>query len=177
MSEQSASNHSPSGPGLVLPKTVQMRHAVWLCLGVAVALILLRPLLPDWAVRVPAWMILPWADWLDAGFSYLQNETPLMAITRSIAEGLGTLIDTAANILYGKARWPRLGPLPWAAVAAGMAVLGYALGGWRLGLLAGGTFVWTALVGQWKWAMETMSVIIVSAPISFTLGLSLGVWA
>ncbi|MEM6305022.1 MAG: ABC transporter permease subunit [Pseudomonadota bacterium] len=177
MTEQSAPGLGASNAGLSLPKTWTLRQGVWLCLGLALALILLRPLLPDWAVRLPDAMILPWADWLDRGFSYLQNETPLMSITRSIADGLAFLIDTVANILYGKARWPRLGPLPWAAVAAGMAVLGYALGGWRLALLAGGTFVWAALIGQWKWTMETMSVIIVAAPMSFVIGLTFGIWA
>lgn len=177
MSEQSAPALGPSAFRLSRLGAIELRHAIWGCLGLALLLLLLRPALPDWAARVPEAMILPWADWLDAGFSYLQNETPMMRITRSIAEGLGVVIDAVANILYGKSRWPRLGPLPWAAVAGAMAVLGYALGGWRLALLAGGTCVWTALVGQWKWAMETMSVIVVAAPISFTLGLMLGVLA
>jgi glycine betaine/proline transport system permease protein len=54
---------------------------------------------------------------------------------------------------------------------------GYALKGWRLGALAGGTFVWIALMGQWKWAMETLSVIVVAAPFSVMLGLFMGVLA
>lgn len=149
----------------------------WALFALTAALIVARPGLPDWGVRLPEAMILPWADWLDAGFAFLQNETPLMNITRTIAGWLGFLIDAAANVLYGKSRWPRLEALPWSAVAGAMAVLGYALGGWRMALLAGGTFVWTALIGQWKWAMETMSVIVVAAPISFALGLLLGIWA
>ncbi|MEO1613703.1 MAG: ABC transporter permease subunit, partial [Pseudomonadota bacterium] len=56
------------------------------------------------------------------------------------------------------------------------AVLGYALGGWRLSLLAGATFVWAAIVGQWKWTMETLSVIFVAAPIGFILGGAVGIW-
>ena len=51
----------------------------------------------------------------------------------------------------------KLGPLPWSSVAATAAVIGYYLGGWRLALLGGGTFIWTALIGQWKLAMETLS--------------------
>jgi len=30
--------------------------------------------------------------------------------------------------------------------------------------LSPGTFVWIAVMGQWKWAMETLSVIVVAAP-------------
>ena len=54
---------------------------------------------------------------------------------------------------------------------------GYALKGWRLAVLSGGTFVWIALLGQWKWAMETLSVIVVATPFSVMLGLGLGVLA
>ncbi|MEM6385184.1 MAG: ABC transporter permease subunit [Pseudomonadota bacterium] len=177
MTERSALGLDDARPmlsGLAVPT---LRQAVWISLVMALLLILLRPVLPGWGIRMPDWVLLPWAAWLDAGFAFLQNETPLMAITRSIADSIGVLIDAAANILYGKSRWPRIGPVPWAAVAGAMAVLGYALGGWRLALLAGGTCVWAAMIGQWKWAMETMSVIVVAAPISFVIGLLLGIWA
>ena len=128
-------------------------------------------------VRLPDGAILPWADWLDAGFSWLQNDIGLIHVTRTISGWLGFLTDAAANVLYGKSRWPRLEALPWSVVAACSAVLGYWLGGWRLALLAGGTLTWTALMGQWKWAMETMSVIVVAVPFGFGIGLLLGMCA
>jgi len=87
------------------------------------------------------------------------------------------LLDATANLLYGKRRWPFLGPIPWTAVAAAVTVLGYYLGGWRLALLAGGTFIWTAMIGQWDDAMETMSVLIIAAPIAFLVGILLGIAA
>ncbi|MGB0799867.1 MAG: ABC transporter permease subunit, partial [Planktomarina sp.] len=87
------------------------------------------------------------------------------------------ILDATANLFYGKRRWPNLGPMPWSAVAAFAAVVGYYLGGWRIAVLAGGTFVWTAMVGQWKIAMETMSVLVVAAPVAFLIGLLLGIWA
>ena len=55
--------------------------------------------------------------------------------------------------------------------------IGYALAGWRLALISGGTFVWIAVMGQWKWAMETLSVIVVAAPLSIALGLAVGTLA
>lgn len=148
-----------------------------LLLAVAVAMTAMKPSLPGYMIRLPETAILPWADWLDVGFSWLQNDLGLMQVTRGISDGLAVLIDAAANILYGKSRWPRLEALPWSAVAGVAAVMGYYLGGWKLALLAGGTFTWTALMGQWKWAMETMSVIVVAAPIGFLVGLLLGIWA
>jgi len=71
----------------------------------------------------------------------------------------------------------KLGPLPWTSIAATAAVVGYYLGGWKLSLLGGGTFIWTALIGQWKLAMETLSVLVVAAPVAFVVGLLLGIAA
>ncbi len=158
--------------GAVRPRTV-----VLTLFGAAILLTLLKPWIPSVLVRLPEGAILPWADWLDAGFSWLQNDIGLIHVTRAISGWLGFLTDAAANVLYGKARWPRLEALPWSVVAACSAVLGYWLGGWRLALLAGGTLVWAALMGQWKWAMETMSVIIVAVPFGFGIGLLLGMCA
>jgi glycine betaine/proline transport system permease protein len=90
---------------------------------------------------------------------------------------LENVLDTSGNIFYGKRRWPNLGPIPWTAIAGVAVVVGYYLGGWRLAVLGGGTFIWTALIGQWKIAMETMSVLVVAAPLAFVIGLSLGIAA
>ena len=162
----------PAGETMSTPKMI-----LWGLLGFAVLLTLLKPFLPAFLDRLPDWMILPWADWLDAAFDWLQNDLGLIHVTRTISGWIGFLIDAAANILYGKSRWPRMEALPWSAVAGVAAVVGYYLGGWRLALLAGGTFVWTAMMGQWKWAMETMSVIVIAAPIGFAVGLLMGIWA
>ncbi|MDG1998178.1 MAG: glycine/betaine ABC transporter permease, partial [Amylibacter sp.] len=141
-----------------------------LAIFVALSLCLLRAfdLLPAMLVRVPEEMIPPFADYLDKVFNFFRYTLKLEILTRAIAEGpLEFLLDTTANLLYGKRRWPNLGPIPWTAIAASAAVIGYYLGGWRLAVLAGGTLVWTALIGQWKIAMQTMSVLVVAAPLAF----------
>ena len=150
---------------------------LWSLFGLAALLTVLRPVLPDALVRMPDWAILPFETWLDAAFAWIQNDLGLIHVTRGISGWLGVAIDAAANILYGKSRWPRMEALPWSAVAGTAAVLGYWLGGWKLATLAGGTFVWTAVMGQWKWTMETMSVIVIAAPVAFGIGLALGIWA
>ena len=73
--------------------------------------------------------------------------------------------------------WGVLLPVPWVVFAGLAALIGWHLGGRQLALLAGGTFVWCALVGQWKEAMQTLSVILVAAPFAVVLGLVLGVLA
>ena len=133
--------------------------------------------LPAGLVRLDESLVPPFALWLDAMFNFIKDDLGLLVLTRTLTEGLETLLDASANIFYGKRRWPYIGPIPWAALAGVTAVVGYYLGGWRLALLGGGTFVWTALIGQWKIAMQTVSVLAVSVPLAFIIGISLGIWA
>ena len=133
--------------------------------------------LPEWLHRVPEELIPPFAIWLDAVFNIVKDDLGLIHFTRFLTEGLQWLLDVTANLLFGKRRWPHLGPVPWVVVAGVAAVIGYYLGGWNMALLAGGTFVWTALIGQWKIAMQTMSVLVVAAPFAFIIGLGLGIAA
>ena len=143
---------------------------------VAILLTAARPILPDFLIRIPESWIPPMAVWMDAVFNFIIDDLKLAVLTRWIAEGpLEFLLDTSANLLFGKRRWPFFEPIPWTAIAAAAAVVGYYLGGWRMALLAGGTFVWTALIGQWKIAMQTMSVLVVAAPMAFMIGLLLGI--
>ena len=149
----------------------------WLIFGLALALTLGKVLLPAGLIRPPEWLVLPFATWINAVFSFLQNELGLMALTRAFSKVVEWLLDVTANLLYGKNRWPNIGPAPWGVIAVTAFMAGYALKGWRLAFLCGGTFVWIALMGQWQWAMETLSVIAVAAPFSVLLGLGRGVLA
>lgn len=146
-------------------------------LAVAMTAVQYLGLLPGWLHRIPETMIPPFATWLDVFFNFVKDDLGLLAFTRFLTGGLEFLLDTTANLLYGKRRWPNLGPIPWSAIAAAAAVVGYYLGGWRLALLAGGTMVWTAVIGQWKIAMQTMSVLVIAAPMAVVIGMGLGILA
>ena len=60
-------------------------------------------------------------------------------------------------------------------VAGGAAILGYALKGPRLALFVGFTYVYIAVFGQWEPSMETLSFVLIAAPLSVLLGLLLGI--
>jgi glycine betaine/proline transport system permease protein len=143
----------------------------------ALLLVIFRGLLPAGLIRLPEGLILPFADWINAAFTFARDDLGLMALTRAFSDMVEFCLDVTANLLYGKSRWPRIGPIPWVVIAATAFVAGYALGGLRLALLAGGSFVWIAVMGQWKWAMETLSVIVVAVPFSVAFGLLMGVLA
>ena len=160
------------------------RRVAIVLFAAAILFAVVNGVLPALGMRLPEGQgLYPWADWLDGLFNFIKGDMEagrfgLVYITRWITEGpLEFLLDTTANLLYGKRRWPNLGPIPWPAITAAVAVLGYWLGGWRLALLGAGTLIWTALIGQWELAMQTLSVLLVSAPIAFFIGLLLGVIA
>ncbi len=148
-------------------------------IGFAVVLTLIQyaGLLPAWLHRLPEQLVPPLAPILDAVFNFIKEDLHLIDLTRFLTGGLQWMIDVTSNILFGKRRWPNFEAIPWTSIAAVAGVVGYYLGGWRLALLGAGTFIWTALIGQWEIAMETMSVLVVAAPLAFIIGLLLGIWS
>ena len=134
-------------------------------------------LLPSWLHRLPEAIIPNFAGWLDTIFNFVKDDLGLLAFTRFLTEGLEWFLDFSGNIFFGKRRFPHIGPIPWTAMAVVAGVIGYYLGGWKLALLGSGTMIWTALVGQWEIAMQTMSVLAIAAPLAFVIGLSLGIAA
>jgi glycine betaine/proline transport system permease protein len=159
------------------PFRLDQRRIALAFLLAALALIVFRGALPEGLIRLPEAMILPFADWINAVFNFARDDLGLMAFTRAFSDVVEFCLDVTANLLYGKSRWPHVGPIPWVVIAATAGMAGYALGGWRLAALGGGTFVWIAVMGQWKWAMETLSVIVVAVPFSVALGLAMGTLA
>jgi glycine betaine/proline transport system permease protein len=121
------------------------------------------------------------------------EEKPLMnQVTRSVSGLILFLIEFVREIFLGGVKtivtfsgwdwatenqWARWPALPWTVVAGGAAILGYALKGPRLALFSGFTFVYIAVFGQWEPSMETLSFVLIAAPVSVLLGLLLGVWA
>ena len=164
----------------VLPQTrslLNQRRVALVLLLAALVLVLFRNVLPPALLRIPETLILPFADWINVIFAFVRDDLGLMTATRAFSDVVEFCLDVTANLLYGKSRWPRLGPIPWVVIAVTFGMIGYALAGWRLALISGGTFVWIAVMGQWKWAMETLSVIVVAAPLSIALGLAVGTLA
>ena len=99
----------------------------WLIFGLALALTLGKVLLPAGLIRPPEWLVLPFATWINAVFSFLQNELGLMALTRAFSKVVEWLLDVTANLLYGKNRWPNIGPAPWGVIAVTAFMAGYAV--------------------------------------------------
>jgi glycine betaine/proline transport system permease protein len=121
------------------------------------------------------------------------EETALLKeITRSFSRSILFCIELIREILLGGVKtivaftdwdfveeneWAQLPAMPWIVVSAGAIMLGYALKGKGLALLVAFSTMYISFFGQWVPAMETLSFVLIAAPISFILGLLLGVLA
>jgi len=116
----------------------------------------------------------------------------VLQITRTLTSSMTFLIELIREILLGGVKtivaftswdwisenpWAKLPGLPWTIVAAGAAILGYKLSGKGLAIFAGIVMIYISIFGQWKPSMQTLSFILVAAPLSFIFGLSLGIMA
>ncbi len=135
------------------------------------------------------WM--PMEFWDSATQEY-KTRPLVLQISRNITAFMTFLIEFIREILLGGVEtivaftswnfvsaypWVKLPGLPWTIVAAGAAILAYKLSGKGLAIFAGLVMIYISVFGQWKPSMQTLSFILVAAPLSFIFGLSLGVMA
>ena len=69
-------------------------------------------LLPSFLHRLPATVIPDTEYMLDTVFNFVKDDLGLLTFTRFLTEGLQWLLDVTGNLLYGKRRWPNVGPIP-----------------------------------------------------------------
>ena len=136
-------------------------------------------------------------DWMpiefwDADLQEYKTRPLVLQITRMISASILFLIDFIREILIGGVKtvvaftswewidanpWAEFPGIPWTIVTAGAIILGYKLNGKGLAILAGITMIYISVFGQWKPSMETLSFVLVAAPVSFILGLVFGIWS
>ncbi|PPR75390.1 MAG: Glycine betaine transport system permease protein OpuAB, partial [Alphaproteobacteria bacterium MarineAlpha3_Bin5] len=136
-------------------------------------------------------------DWLpiqvyDPEIEEFEQKPLLKELTRAVSGSLLFLITFVREILLGgvetivaftswdwinQNKWASWPALPWTVVTGGAIILGYKLHGKGLAILAAVAAIYISIFGQWKPSMETLSFVMIAAPISFILGLVLGIWA
>ena len=108
-----------------------------------------------------------------SGFILFQIE-----LIREIMLGGAKTVVTFSSWDWATANpWARMPGLPWTVIAGGATILGYALAGRSLALLVGLSMTYISVFGQWEPAMQTLSFVLVAAPVSVSIGLVLGIWA
>jgi len=136
-------------------------------------------------------------DWMpievwDADLKETTTRPLVLQITRMISASMLFLIELIREILIGGVKtvvaftswdwidanpWAELPGIPWTIVTAGAIILGYKLNGKGLAIFAAITMIYISVFGQWKPSMETLSFVLIAAPVSFFLGLVLGIWS
>ena len=127
----------------------------------------------------------------DPVFEMYEDKPIFREVTRAISRGVLFLIVFIREIFLGGAqtigvfvdgswmsanRWFTWPALPWTVVVAGFMLIGMQLQGIRLALLAGIGAFYLSFFGQWQPSMQTLSFVLITAPICFIFGLSLGIW-
>ena len=134
------------------------------------------------------WPVQVW----DPDIEEFEDKAMMRQVTRFISDKVLFLIELVRELILGGQKtivyftgwdwatendWARWPALPWTVVAGGAAILGYALSGMGLAIFSGLACVYIAVFGQWEPSMQTLSFVLIAAPIAVLLGLFLGTWA
>ena len=150
--------------------------------------------MPGWINDSVYFLLNEWfpIEYFDSSIQETKSRPLVLHITRLISSSMLFLIQFIREILIGGVDtivaftswdflsanpWAKLPGLPWTIVAGGAVLLGYKLSGKNLAIFAAITMIFISAFGQWKPSMQTLSFVLVAAPISFALGLGFGVWA
>ena len=149
------------------------------------------PLLINTSVEYLMFDWMPLEVW-DPEIEEFEQKPLLKEVTRAISLSILFLIGLIREIVLGgvktivtftswdfvsENKWAHWPALPWTVVAGGAIILGHKLQGKGLAMLAGFSTIYISVFGQWEPSMETLSFVLIAAPISVVLGLVLGIWA
>ena len=149
------------------------------------------PLLINTSVEYLMFDWMPLEVW-DPEIEEFEQKPLLKEVTRAISLSILFLIGLIREVVLGgvktivtftswdfvsENKWAHWPALPWTVVAGGAIILGHKLQGKGLAMLAGFSTIYIAVFGQWEPSMETLSFVLIAAPISVVLGLVLGIWA
>ena len=149
------------------------------------------PLLINTSVEYLMFDWMPLEVW-DPEIEEFEQKPLLKEVTRAVSVSILFLIGLIREIVLGgvktivtftswdfvsENKWAHWPALPWTVVAGGAIILGHKLQGKGLAMLSGFSTIYIAVFGQWEPSMETLSFVLIAAPISVVLGLVLGIWA
>lgn len=138
----------------------------------------------DWAAQYPSSWVLPIEGWIDAFFEWLVygvrffDDTSWAFTPRDVTRGFSTLLAYPLELtesLFVDGFSKSAPALPWITVVGLAALLGHWVGGWRSALLGAVAFAYLAVFGVWQASMQTFSLVLITVPLVFVIGLIAGV--
>ncbi|HYG42995.1 MAG TPA: ABC transporter permease subunit [Bordetella sp.] len=138
----------------------------------------------DWVAQYPSDWIFPLRDWFDSFFEWLVygvrffDGTSFAFTPRDVTRGLAALLAHPLKLtesLFFDGFSDHIPPLPWITVVGLATLLGHWLGGWRSALLGAAAFAYLAVFGVWQASMQTFSLVLITVPLVFLVGLATGI--
>ena len=164
------------------------RNRTLVHLGIATAIIISGLIAKgqfDWIVKYPKKWVIPLKVWITDFFEWLVYEVKFFEgtsyefvptdITRGAIKIFEYQVSFTEGLLFNGFRIG-IEPLPWITVVGLMFILGHWVAGWHVSMVVGGSFLYLALFSVWQPSMDTFSLVLVTVPFVFVLGLFLGIW-
>ncbi len=139
----------------------------------------------DWIVQYPRKWVIPLKNWITDFFEWIvygvkffegtSYEFVPTDVTRGMIKILEYQVSFTESLFFNGFR-VGVDPLPWITVVGLMFILGHWVARWRISLLAGGAFLYLSLFSVWQPSMDTFSLVLVSVPFVFSIGIALGIW-
>ncbi len=85
-------------------------------------------------------------------------------------DGLSTAVDSVLILIESGLKW-----VPWPAIVISLALLSFAVGGWRLLGFTAGALLFVGFMGLWENMLDTVALVVVAVAIAVVSGLPLGV--
>ena len=140
----------------------------------------------DWIVQYPRKWVIPLKNWITDFFEWIVYGVKFFEgtsfefvptdVTRGMIKILEYQVSFTESLFFNGFR-VGIDPLPWITVVGLMFILGHWVARWRISLLAGGAFLYLSLFSVWQPSMDTFSLVLVSVPFVFSIGIVLGIWA
>ena len=158
-----SSSEIDAGPKRV---AVSQDALAWIGVGVAAVVTLLLRDQYAWLLHYPKDWVIPVADWVNAFMAWF------IEAFRWLFRAISWLISWPMESIRVTLQW-----LPWPATISVVATLAYVAGGWRLALFSSLALLYMVIVGYWAESVATLSLVVMSVPLSLTLGLFVGIAA
>ncbi len=145
---------------------VSVDALVWVGIGLLTILTLLLREHHAWLVSYPRDWIIPVADWINAFMAWF------IEAFRWLFRAVSWLISWPMEWIRVTLQW-----LPWPATISVIVTIAYVAGGWRLATFSTLALLYMVVVGYWTESMATLSLLVMSVPLSLCLGLFVGIAA
>ena len=96
----------------------------------------------------------------------------VVSVIKPLTRWLGSLLSWPMVTLRDILQW-----IPWPVTVLAVGLLALHASGWRLALFCIAAFLYVALSGYWRQAMNTSALVGVAVPLSLLIGLAFGIWA